>query len=297
MFQITFGRVTAVLTAAMLTTFTFSTPTLAQSAEVAEASLRINIAGRQRMLSQRMSKAACFAHIGVDVEAHKAMLDGAVSQFALSHKALRYGDADLGLKAEEVPATIAALALVDREWNNFSETIESIAAEKRKTRDQIAALDAAGLSLASNMNDAVFSIVSGYGDLLDDLPIIQSITIDITGRQRMLTQKAAKEFCLIEYGVDADANRANLAETITLFSDTLEALINGVPGMVNAPPNDAVLAKLNEVKAEWAAPYAMLLDISNGAQACCEQPREISAQTEKVLVLLNEAVKMYETAQ
>lgn len=296
MLQLAFTRATAVLTAVVFASFTFPAPSFANSAEVAEASLRVNIAGRQRMLSQRMSKAACFAYIGVDAGAHNAMLNGAVTLFKLSHKALIYGDADTGLGAEKIPAAIEALALVDTRWDKFFEQIWIITSAKKKTRDQIAALDGVGLLLLRDMNDAVHIIASGYGNLLDDLPLIQSITIDVAGRQRMLTQKAAKEFCLIDAGIDIEANRAKLAETIALFSNTLEALINGMPGMVITPPNDAVLAKLREVEAEWSAPYAVLSDISGGSQACCGQGHEIGVQMEMVLILMNQAVKMYETA-
>lgn len=296
MLQSTFSRVTAVLTAAMLTTFTFTTPSSANSAEVAEASLRVNIAGRQRMLSQRMSKAACFAHIGIDEEAHGAMLNDSLALFRLSHKALVDGDADIGLGAENIPKAIESLAVVDTRWGKFFEQVWVVTSAKQKDGDQIATLDTVGLSLLHDMNDAVHTIASGYGDLLDDMPMINSITIDVAGRQRMLTQKAAKEFCLIEAGIDVEANRAKLAETITLFSNTLEALINGMPGVVIAPPSDEILTKLRAIKTEWAAPYAVFSQISNGLQPCCdEQSREIGVQVELVLILMNQAVKMYET--
>ena len=51
--------------------------------------------------------------------------------------------------------------------------------------------------------------------------------INLAGRQRMLTQKMSKEVLLVALGHDADANKANLRNTASLFDRTLKGLKDG----------------------------------------------------------------------
>ena len=288
---------TIVLTCSIALVQTIPTITYAQTSPVLEAKHRVNIAGRQRMLSQRMSKAACFIHSGVNVDAHMAMLKDAFDLFSTSHKVLVSGSNDTGLRAETSPAILEKLALVDQKWASFAPYVQEVLSTSTIDGAQIAKMDAAGLALLKDMNGAVNTIATEYGTLLEDLPLIQSITIDVAGRQRMLSQKAAKEFCLIASDIDAEQNSEKLAGTIHLFSTTLDALTTGMTGLVIAPPNDETSAMLEQVKAEWRVPSAIFDRTLNVAQPCCGHRQVIAEQMELVLDYMNQAVGMYETAQ
>lgn len=52
-------------------------------------------------------------------------------------------------------------------------------------------------------------------------------TINLSGKQRMLTQKMSKEFLLIAFGHQIEDNKLNLLETYTLFERTLKRLRDG----------------------------------------------------------------------
>lgn len=54
-----------------------------------------------------------------------------------------------------------------------------------------------------------------------------AVTINLAGKQRMLTQKMTKEFMLIAKGIDVDDNKLNLLETFELFDRTLKGLMLG----------------------------------------------------------------------
>ncbi|OLQ11734.1 hypothetical protein AK812_SmicGene4407 [Symbiodinium microadriaticum] len=62
-------------------------------------------------------------------------------------------------------------------------------------------------------------------------------TINIAGLQRTLSQVMSKEFVLVSLGIDSDANKAKLQETMQNFNTTLHALVSGDParGIVGAP--------------------------------------------------------------
>jgi len=271
-------------------------PVSAQSDEAIEAARRVNIAGRQRMLSQRMSKAACFISIGADAENQQVVLQDAFNLFSSSHEALRFGSQTAGLTAERNQRLLDALSIVSTDWSPFSGLIESALSQGYVAAPAVARIDETGLVLLGNMNKAVNKIANAYGEELPDMPLLLSLTIDLAGRQRMFSQKAAKEFCLIDAGINVEANQESLAKTTNLFTLTLDALISGMPGMVMAAPNDEIRAKLEAVSAAWAGPKAELDQAASGAPITDAQRATIVHDMENVLTLMNEAVGMYEEA-
>ncbi len=272
----------------------FVTPAFAQSPEAAEAARRVNISGRQRMLSQRISKAACFLHIGAQTPGQENELADSVALFASSLQALRRGDAALGLGPEQSTDVRDALVAVAYDWGAFSEHLQMALDNGVVARPALAGIDASGLALLEDMNRAVNKTARFYGDSLPDMPLILSLTIDLAGRQRMLTQKAAKEFCLIEAGVEVAVNRARLAKTSQIFSLTLGALQSGMAGMVLAAPNEEISGQLLAVASAWEAPKAALDVAARGESPSDAQRADVVDGLERVLALMNEAVGMYE---
>jgi len=273
-----------------------ASPSFAQSEAAFEVARRVNIAGRQRMLSQRMSKAACFVSLGVEPETQRSQLQSAFDLFSTSREALLSGSTDMGLSLEDHPEILESYEPVGRDWSFFSPLIEIALGEGTVDKSALKRIDQVGVVLLANLNRAVNKTANFYGEAHHDMPLLLSITIDLAGRQRMFSQKAAKEFCLADAGVDDEANRANLATTANLFTLTLQALIDGMPGMVMGAPNDEIRQKLEAVAAAWQGPHAVLVEVGNGGAITDEQRRVIANDMEQVLVLMNQAVAMYEDA-
>jgi len=275
---------------------TFTTPAFAQSDEAIEAARRVNIAGRQRMLSQRMSKAACFISSGVNASAHLTMLSDSYNLFAASHEALRVGSEPMGLSPEQNTPINAALGVVQQNWGPYAAIIVEAMASEQVSAEDMPLINSLGLELLGNMNQVVNKTANEYGNSLPDMPLILSITIDLAGRQRMFTQKAAKEFCMIDAGIEVTQNREQLAETTQYFTLTLGALISGMPGVVMAAPNENIRQQLEAVAAAWANPKATLERVAAGEPVTDEMRAIIVNDMETVLTLMNEAVGMYEEA-
>jgi hypothetical protein len=287
---------TIAMAAVVVAQLGFSAPAFAQSGEAIEAARRVNISGRQRMLSQRITKAACFLNIGAKTAGVPDELGDSVALFESSLQALQQGNVALGLGPERNPLIRNALGVVADDWATFSTTLQPALASMTIDSPTLAVLDAAGLQLLADMNSAVNKTASAYGEALPDMPLILSLTIDLAGRQRMFTQKAAKEFCLIMAGVEVEANRTRLAKTAELFSLTLNALQSGMPGMVMAAPNDEIRTQLTRVSEAWAGPKAVLESVAQGTAVTAVQQEALVNGIEQVLVLMNEAVGMYEKA-
>jgi len=269
-------------------------PAYAQSLSANEAKTRVNIAGRERMLIQSVVKAACFSSQGIERTAYRAEMVVAEALFETSLLALQNGDPALGLSPETAPEILAQLEVITMEWDGVASLANVAISPTGITTEGLYSLDILGLNLLAKANSAVQNISQTYVEQLDELPLIVSVSLDIAGRQRMLSQKMAKEFCLIDAGVTPADNRANLVESISVFNATLAGLQNGLPGMVIPAPNYDIRQKLLEVARLWAPVDAVLQAVADGGQITDEDRRAVVENMEAVLTAMNEAVGMYE---
>ncbi len=79
----------------------------------------INIAGRQRMLSQKISKEAMAIHAGLAVEENRAALKETHELFESSLQDLIQGNAKLNLPATKNPSILTQMNRVKGMWQGF----------------------------------------------------------------------------------------------------------------------------------------------------------------------------------
>lgn len=271
-----------------------ASPVFAQGADADEAKRRINLAGRQRMLSQRITKAACFSLTGVNADEQLVMLSDASELFGTTHHALSAGDETLGLRHEFNPTIVDSLKAVDAKWTPFAAMAHGVVVGGMRDAENIEKLNASGLELLNDMNETVGKIAREYGNQIDELPLILSLTIDLAGRQRMLTQKISTEFCLIDAGINVEENRANLTSTLGFFNLTLTSLVGGFPGMIIPAPTDEIRASLANVESLWANANVVLTGVAEGADISDADRQIVATEVEAVLNAMNDTVALYE---
>ncbi len=260
----------------------------------AQATNRINIAGRQRMLSQRMAKAACLMAQNISVTTAFDQLTQAHSLFLSSDRALRKGDPDLGLAPEEFSAVLEALDEINPHWEVYRGIVDAGIKNAAIESAELEVLDDASLSVLEFMNSAVYTTARAYASAIPEVPLGLAITVDVAGRQRMLTQKAVKEACLMRIATDPAEQAARLAETVKLFDRSLVALLEGFPAAGVIPPSDPELSrKLREVSELWK-PVKEILEraIADGHLTDWDLSA-LARETEPLLRTMNEAVIMY----
>jgi len=242
-----------------------STQTSSQSATV------INLAGKQRMLTQKMSKEVLMVAKGVNAEANSASLKKTVALFDKTLKGLIAGDASLNLPATTDKDILAQLQVVSDLWTPFKASIE---------KADLAKVAAENIPLLKNMNKAVGMFAKASGSKLDPK---MAKTINLAGKQRMLTQKMTKELLLIANGIDVEANTVAIKKTATLFESTLNDLIANCK-------KDEIKAQLQVVSKLWAdySPIVTKADVS------AEALTKADAANIPLLKNMNKAVKMYE---
>ncbi len=110
----------AVITLITILMIIFTTTTLSNQKD---DSTVINIAGRQRMLSQEMSKDAMAIKAGVTVNASRTALKEAHDLFETSLKGLISGNTKLNLPPTENQQILNQLRQVESIWNGFSDNV------------------------------------------------------------------------------------------------------------------------------------------------------------------------------
>jgi hypothetical protein len=219
----------------------------------AEYGVVLNLAGKQRMLTQKMSKEIMLMANGHEVEKNLANLSATAALFDKTLTGLRDGDAELKLPPTVNKRIIRQLDKIRNDyWTAFHAVVKEIIASRKVSNDQVAEIAATNIPLLKQMNRCVklYEKDAAKAGLKSDPSL--AVSINLAGKQRMLTQKMSKEFLLIAYGHDAAANKLNLLETATLFDRTLKGLMDGdatldLPGT----KNEAIRKQLTKVQSMW----------------------------------------------
>lgn len=117
--------------------------------------LVIDIAGRQRMLSQRISKNTCLIGTGLAADTAIGELTATMNMFDVSAHALLNGMPDAGILAPDNDVVIAGLTKVIADWNDIKSLIENVIAEGAANDDQLANVFTTMNSLTGQMNTIV----------------------------------------------------------------------------------------------------------------------------------------------
>lgn len=164
----------------------------------------INLAGQQRMLSQRIVKSWCQIGLNVLPGVSKTQLDDAVRSFESNLKALDAAatgaearTALAGLRAAWLPMRTAAFGVI------------------RQT-------DAAQLD--SRAEDVLMAAERLARALQDEATAPVSRWINLSGRQRMLSQRFVKIYMLRQWGVDNAALRDELDRIQNEFAGALASM-------------------------------------------------------------------------
>ncbi len=210
----------------------------------------INLAARQRMLSQQMARDACFVMAGIDGDRFAGKAVATVQRFGSTLAALRSGDENLRLLPETDPAVLDALTEVDALWATLGPAVLQIAAHDLHSvpMRQLIELNMTVLTRLEAMMVEVRRVHSGSGEDAADF----AVTVSIAGRQRMLSQKMSKDLCLLMLDIDPVSTRAALEESIALFETSMRDLMTGAPERgILPPPKAQVTRQLGKADKVW----------------------------------------------
>ena len=286
-----------ILPVCLVAILTLPQQTFAQQTQVSaeQYGVILNLAGRQRMLSQKMSKEFFLVAADYQPQANRDQLKQTMSLFEKTLTGLRDGDDSLGLPPTGSALIVKQLDKTKECYEQMQPVLAKVADGGTPSTEDIRLIAETNPPVLKNMNKAVkmyerraSKVLTGAGSL--------GVVINLAGKQRMLTQKLSKEFLLVYLGVDPENNRLNVRETAGLFDRTLKGLLDGDSDLELPTTTDpAIRDQLKTVADLWSGFYPTV-------QVAAEQdaaitPAQVATVAEKNLPLLkqmNETVKMYE---
>ncbi|MDM8567627.1 type IV pili methyl-accepting chemotaxis transducer N-terminal domain-containing protein [Candidatus Halobeggiatoa sp. HSG11] len=238
----------------------------------------INKAGKQRMLTQKMTKEVMFITLNIDVEINQEELEATIELFDKTLNGLINGDSYLGLVKTENADISAKLKEVENLWKPFQEKVTAVL-KGDMSPDVLAAINQQNVPLLKKMNEAVQAYEKEGGSLFE--PKLANV-INKAGKQRMLIQKMTKELLLVAKGIEAEANKTNLTSSVAEFEKVLTELsANSI--------NESIASQLKKVQKKWAK-YKPILDTVDISETALKKVDKLSLSLYRAM---NKAVQLY----
>jgi hypothetical protein len=198
----------------------------------------LNIAGKQRMLSQCIAKDYLYIHRSIAVTKTKKELEDSLLEFFNTHKILVDS-----IKNEDI--------------HNLLEFVKLSSNDLEKMSKEKFSLDNAQLIL-----DLSESMLEGSQYIVDSLKSSieaeHSKTIEIAGKQRMLSQRIAKYYIAYQSGIKDENTIRSMKQTVIEFSKNLAILMEDKRNTL------LIQKKINEINKLWKIVHKFYNNIEKG---------------------------------
>jgi hypothetical protein len=198
----------------------------------------IDMAGRQRMLSQRIAKDYMYVGEKIATSKAKKQLKISLEEMKKAHKTL--------VESINDPEIKNLLAFVEMS----SEDFEAISKEPYSLDNAQLILD-----LSESMLEGSQYVVTSLKKLAN---VKASKIVDMSGRQRMLAQRIAKYYIAYQSGIKDKNTVDQMNAAVKLFGESQEVL------MKNENNTPEINRKLNKIDRLWKIVYKFYLNIEKG---------------------------------
>jgi len=222
----------------------------------------LNLAGKQRMLSQRIAKD--YLYIGKNISKTKAnrQLKESMNSFLLAHRKLISSIQD-----EEIKNLLDFVGLSSKEFKDIT--------SKKFNLDNAQLI----LDLSESMLEGSQYVVDS---LQNSLSIKKSTIIDRSTKQRMLSQRIAKYYISYQSGIKDKNTVLLMKRTVNQFSKNLEILIK------NPSNTPQITKKLEKVEKLWKIVSKFYNNIEKGGL-----PIIVFNTTDNITSKMDEVTKLY----
>lgn len=166
----------------------------------------INIAGRQRMLSQRIAQAYILRGIQPSAERHEKVFSRSLQEFKRNHEKLSNFQGAEKIKSQ--------LIKVQKEWEKFEQITLQPVSKESATR-------------LFEQSNTLLSDTHTYVVKLQQLAQHNSAElINIAGRQRMLSQRIAKNYAAKLWEISQNNASSGLQQDLAEYTNRLNQLLD-----------------------------------------------------------------------
>ncbi len=229
---------------------------------IADTVKLIDMAGKQRMLSQRIAKDYLYAGKKIAPSKANKQLKNSLTELIESHKVL--------VKSINDPDIKNLLAFVEMSTEDFEST-----ANEEFTLDNAQLV----IDLSESMLEGSQYVVDS---LKETVKIQESKIVGQSGKQRMLAQRIAKYYIAYQAGIKDKNTIDQMKEAVATFSESHAAL------MANAANTPEINRKLNEIDRLWKIVYKFYLNIEKGGL-----PLIVFNTTDNITKKMNQITGLY----
>ena len=224
---------------ALVALLSFSFGTTAYASEVTSDMIQlVDLAGKQRMLSQRIAKDYMYAGKGIASSKASKQLATSLKELKLAHKKL--------VASINNPEIVNLLTFVEMSSEDFEAT-----AKEKFTPDNAQLI----LDLSESMLEGSDYVVTS---LKETTGLKESKIIDMAGRQRMLAQRIAKYYIAYQSGIKDKNTVEQMKKAVKLFTESHATL------MANTTNTPEINRELNKIDRLWKIVYKFYLNIEKG---------------------------------
>lgn len=198
----------------------------------------IDMAGKQRMLSQRIAKDYLYSGNKVAPAKANKQLQKSLTELLEAHKIL--------VESINDPEIKNLLAFVEMSTEDFSATSNE---EFNLDNAQLV------IDLSESMLEGSQYVVDS---LKETVKINESKIVGAAGKQRMLAQRIAKYYIAYQSGIKDKNTVDQMQAAVKLFSESHQAL------MKNSANTPEINRKLNQIDRLWKIVYKFYLNIEKG---------------------------------
>ena len=263
-----------------------------------EWSITIDIAGRQRTLSQMMTNEFLLVTLGIDVEKHKAVMRQRMDLFAVTLGDLNVGNPEL--KIIPAPTDDVREAIETR----LTDVKVSMYALLNDNVD-LPTVDQPTLYSLYLQNQELFDLSNDLVNLLVDAAQsagarLNGLLANTAGRQRSLIQKMLKNVLFIAKTVDVQSNVDELRRNLDVFEASHSAILRGaewagIPQLTSM----CTIHQMKEVTYYYQEVRGLARNVFN-AQSQAESintagmvARNMSGYVDPLAVAMSAAVQLY----
>lgn len=262
-----------------------------QVGEMGALEHHFHMAGRQSMLTQKMSKELLLVALGVEPDKNLTNLESSRLLFGRALAGLTHGDEELKLVASTDGSVTDRLQFVNLLWPLFDEVIS----------DAISASQITEVSRAAELSETLLSAMqdtgTAYGDALRNKRPYSMLAMSIESAETlgMLTQKMAKEFLLIAYGHEPEKNRKSLERTYAEIGHIVNGLLDGNPErQLISAPTEAIRDSLMVAQEHLRQLKPTISAAISGDPIGVEQIQEVVQHNEPILAQVEPLIDLYQ---